>query len=119
MAQFTLTAEITASDKIANRVTTNQKAYTNAIRRVLRQRIKGKGCSVSLVTITQQSHPDPDHEYFVSQARKDYTSEGEIEIDSEPIVSSSEEGAYVQAWVWVDRPAEERRDSASFQPSTS
>ena len=104
MAQFTLSAAISVSDKIANRVTTKPTAYSNAICRVLRQRIKGKGCSVSQVTITQENHPDPDHDYFVTKAREHYNREGEVEIDSEPPVSASEEGAYVQAWVWVDRP---------------
>lgn len=30
--------------------------------------------------------------------------DGEVEIDSNAIVSESDTGAYVQAWVWVDAP---------------
>lgn len=40
---------------------------------------------------------------YVMAARRKHQREGEIEIDDATIVSHSEdEGAYVQAWVWVD-----------------
>jgi hypothetical protein len=40
---------------------------------------------------------------FRSAARNQYGSEGEIEIDANATVSRGEDnGAYVQAWVWVD-----------------
>ena len=50
---------------------------------------------------------------FRKAARDQYQREGEIEIDDSAIVSDSEDGAYVQAWVWVDRsdlPAEFRKE---------
>jgi hypothetical protein len=31
--------------------------------------------------------------------------DGECEIDDDAVVSTSKEGAYVQAWVWVDNPS--------------
>ena len=34
-------------------------------------------------------------------ARLQYQQGGEIEIDNDAMVSESEFGAYVQAWVWV------------------
>lgn len=41
-------------------------------------------------------------QWFRSRAKELYHEEGEIEIDETAQVSiSSEEGAYVQAWVWV------------------
>ena len=42
---------------------------------------------------------------FREQAAKKFHDEGTIEIDDEPTVSCAdpEEGAYVQAWVWVPR----------------
>lgn len=40
---------------------------------------------------------------FVAAARRLHTVEGECEIDDDAKVSiSSDGGAYVQAWVWVD-----------------
>lgn len=33
-----------------------------------------------------------------------FTSDGECEIDDEAVVSWSEDGAYVMAWVWVESP---------------
>lgn len=36
-------------------------------------------------------------------AKSQYHSEGQVEIDDDALVSESEEGAYVQAWVWVPK----------------
>lgn len=41
----------------------------------------------------------PEH-WAVQQARDDYTND-EIEIDDEPLISETDEGAWVGAWVWV------------------
>lgn len=41
---------------------------------------------------------------YVDRAHHEWHRDGEVEIDQEAIVSESEEGAYVQAWVWVSRP---------------
>ena len=38
---------------------------------------------------------------FVRRARQDYQHDGEVEIDDDAAVSRSEDGAYVQAWVWI------------------
>lgn len=40
-------------------------------------------------------------ERYRAAAKSTYHRQGEIEIDDNAIVSHSEEGAYVQAWVWV------------------
>ncbi|HYW43078.1 MAG TPA: hypothetical protein VE959_09480, partial [Bryobacteraceae bacterium] len=42
------------------------------------------------------------HEEYIEQAQADYMRDGEIEIDDGAVVSrGSDQGAYVQAWVWV------------------
>lgn len=38
---------------------------------------------------------------FAKAATDMYGSEGSVEIDSTTVLSSSDEGAYVLAWVWV------------------
>lgn len=43
---------------------------------------------------------------YVDRAHTEWHKDGEVEIDDVAIVSESEDGAYVQAWVWVDRPGE-------------
>lgn len=40
---------------------------------------------------------------YIQAARDEYQRDGEIEIDDDAAVSHSEEGAYVAAWVWVDK----------------
>lgn len=44
--------------------------------------------------------------WYIDQARDRYEDEGTLEIDDHPNVSPSEEGAYVQAWLWVGNPEE-------------
>ena len=49
--------------------------------------------------------------WFRERAKELYCEEGEIEVDSNALVSSGDEdGAYVAAWVWV--PAEEERSDS-------
>jgi hypothetical protein len=41
---------------------------------------------------------------YIAQARKQYTvSASDLEIDDEPQVSITKDGAWVAAWVWVPR----------------
>jgi len=48
-------------------------------------------------------------EWFRKQAKSTYHEEGQIEIDSNARVSrGSDEGAYVEAWVWVPLSTEKR-----------
>lgn len=50
------------------------------------------------------------NEEFIKAAREQYQQDGEVEIDDNAVVSrGSDNGAYVQAWVWVDddHPSEE------------
>jgi hypothetical protein len=42
-------------------------------------------------------------EQYRTAAKDTYHQDGSIEIDDHAIVSHSEEGAYVQAWVWIDQ----------------
>jgi hypothetical protein len=39
-------------------------------------------------------------------AKDQWHKDGECEIDDDAVVSTSKEGAYVQAWVWVDNPSQ-------------
>lgn len=44
-------------------------------------------------------------EQYIEAARRIWHEEGLIEIDNQPLTSlndDGEDGAYVQAWVWVD-----------------
>ena len=48
-------------------------------------------------------HEDYTDEDFVNAARFVHQRDGEIEIDDDAVVSRGDyDGAYVQAWVWVD-----------------
>ncbi|SCW95359.1 hypothetical protein [Ancylobacter rudongensis] len=46
---------------------------------------------------------DPTDGTFVERAREDYEfgSDGDVDIDDTPVVSRSENGAYVMMWGWV------------------
>lgn len=47
-------------------------------------------------------------EWFRMRARELYHEEGEIEVDDNaPVSAGDDDGAYVEAWVWV--PLKERR----------
>jgi hypothetical protein len=51
-------------------------------------------------------------EEYRQLARKKWQDEGECEIDRNAVVSVSEDnGAYVQAWVWVDDPPETEEEA--------
>lgn len=47
---------------------------------------------------------------YVQSAKEIYHRDGEIEIDDDAGVSTSEDGAYVQGWLWVQD--EEKEDDA-------
>lgn len=48
---------------------------------------------------------DPTDKEYRALAREQWHRDGEIEIDEDAVVSvSDDDGAYVQAWVWVDDP---------------
>lgn len=42
---------------------------------------------------------------YIRKAKSDHHVDGHLEIDDDAVVSESEEGAYVQAWVWVPKEA--------------
>ena len=48
-------------------------------------------------------------EAYRHAAKRLHAAEGEIEFDADAAVSPSEDGAYVQAWIWVDREALSQR----------
>ena len=64
--------------------------------------------------IASSKKQTPDYTHYAKTARQYYHDGGTVEIDDEPIVSTildDEEnivGAYVQAWVWVDKPVGEQ-----------
>lgn len=58
-------------------------------------------CSNS--SLSPSPSPSPFEEKYREVARQAYGVEGEIEIDPGAEVSASSEGAYVAAWIWVDR----------------
>ena len=43
----------------------------------------------------------PEQQALVAKAAEEYEEEGTLEIDDNAVVSESEDGAYVMAWVWV------------------
>lgn len=55
-------------------------------------------------------------EWYVQKAREkyEYLSDGDVDIDENPTVSASDNGAYVAAWVWVPNP--EPEDTAPSLP---
>jgi hypothetical protein len=53
-----------------------------------------------MTTAKPASHP-PFEQAIRNQARRMYHEEGTLEIDEDAIVSQSEGGCFVAAWVWV------------------
>jgi len=50
------------------------------------------------------------HEWFRAQAKTLYGEEGQIEVDKDARVSiGDDDGAYVQAWLWVPSRTEKPR----------
>ena len=57
--------------------------------------------------INNYSGPDAkDQDYRDAAEELDFVRAGECEIDDHAVVSASDEGAYVMAWVWVEREKE-------------
>ena len=52
--------------------------------------------------VDRATRPNTDEEsLFIDAAKNEYAEQGSIEFDDAPLVSGSDEGAYVAAWVWV------------------
>jgi hypothetical protein len=52
-----------------------------------------------------EENSDPVASYIkMARERHVAVSDNELEIDAEPVVSISDDGAWVAAWVWVRRP---------------
>lgn len=52
--------------------------------------------------IGDKAEEGPDDDAFISAAKEKHVSgDGEINVDDDAIVSQSDKGAYVAAWVWV------------------
>ena len=51
---------------------------------------------------------------YLARAQEEYQKDGEVEFDDNAMVSQAigpgNDGAYVQAWVWVEFPEEEETD---------
>lgn len=59
---------------------------------------------------------------YIAEARKQCSGDSEIQIDEDPKVSTSESGAWVAAWIWVDRESAgplKRGGRARSQPAKS
>ena len=50
---------------------------------------------------TESDHTDA----YRRAAKALHEAEGEIEFDTDAVVSLGDNGAYVQAWIWVDKDA--------------
>ena len=59
---------------------------------------------VGCPTVVAEDCSDPE---YVALAKAQYHEDGVCEVDDHAAVSLSDEGAYVQAWVWVAEPKEE------------
>lgn len=53
------------------------------------------------MTTTKPQYEPPFEQAVRKKARELYHEEGTLEIDDDAIVSESEGGSYVAAWVWV------------------
>lgn len=52
--------------------------------------------------VDRATKPNTEEEnLFIDAAKNEYAEQGSIEFDDVPLVSDSDEGAYVAAWVWV------------------
>lgn len=70
--------------------------------RKLIQMVLEQGVTPEIRTLLQNRLDGP--QSYIAHAKHEWHRDGEVEIDDDAIVSESEEGAYVQAWVWVGRP---------------
>jgi len=61
------------------------------------------------MTTTKPKYEPPFEQAVRKKAREIYHEEGTLEIDDNAIVSQSEGGCYVAAWVWV--PDEDESDA--------
>lgn len=90
---------------------TAKKKLYDAVKALLAARSSGcqsppfrKASTLAQAAITKSDKPRSPRETRAYDAAKvQWESEGEIEIDDDAVVSTSKEGAYVQAWVWVDK----------------
>lgn len=56
-----------------------------------------------LIDALNEADLTEDRVEYIQAARRLYNHEGSVEIDDDAIVSLSEDGAYIQAWVYVER----------------
>ncbi|WP_415912503.1 hypothetical protein [Neptuniibacter sp. QD37_11] len=74
------------------------------------QQVEGAGdliakLEASAETVADEQQEQDEHAELIKVARDQYKDEGSIEIDNDAFISlsdESKEGAYVQAWVWVE-----------------
>jgi hypothetical protein len=58
--------------------------------------------ALSVVEQRRETIVPEERRAYIEEAIKTYVDEGEVEVDGNAIVSSSDTGAYVMAWVWID-----------------
>lgn len=67
-------------------------------------RLSEKTDSMDTISITEHSVQPPKgpiDEIYIQKAQDNYHDEGILEVDDNAVVSMGDEGAYVQAWIWV------------------
>jgi hypothetical protein len=82
---------------IRDRANMFYKAYLEA------DKLKMEAATRDLIMAVETMKETKKDRQIREAARYCFESEGFIEIDEDAIVSISEEGAYVEAWVWVSK----------------
>ena len=62
---------------------------------------------------------EPNENRYIKAARRKWCRDGEIEINDWPLVSCSERGAYVQAWLWISDDDLAALDLLTNAPATA
>jgi hypothetical protein len=95
--------------------TAKQNLY-DALQAMLKARSSGwgspnmrKAAALAEKAIKKVDAPRSKRQTKLFDAAKDqWDKDGECEIDDDAVVSTSKEGAYVQAWVWADNPSRQK-----------
>lgn len=64
-----------------------------------------KSRTIQALNTAMAGDDPPDLTHYVRAAQRDKHVDGELEIDDHAVVSMCEEGAYVEAWVWIPKEA--------------
>lgn len=98
--------QITALNQMFSYIETNTGFFDDDITNI-RDRIKH-----------YQSDALTDNNYRDEARQQPWVRDGECEIDDYAVVSPSDDGAYVMAWVWVDAEDEDEDEDEDFHEDT-